>query len=867
MQTEIVFVFPHLNEITGTHIDSFRESLGTGYIRAYLAEKGIRSVQYVQYDSRSIPQIVDEILSFGSSIVGFSCYDCTFYFCVLITRAIKLKKPEMKIIFGGPSITLAADWVVNHYDCIDICCRGDGEEVCYDILQCMREGRRWDNVAGISFRSRNEVMHTAERLIKYNNDLDQALDVFPSPYLTGMMPSNPYSQENQSEFAVISSRGCPFHCTYCTNTALRKHQVHFHSIDRVIDEIRWIGDIIRPEQRIVFYDDAFTLHLSRAKKICARIIQEKLNTIHFDCVTRVDRFDEELLNLMAQAGFKSVYLGLESASPEILYHIKKVRSTPEVNQNYTPELNFLEVMKKNVKSMKEKGLNPVISIILGLPAETERDALGTLAFIEKLGINMYMHNLFKVIHGTESFESCSSYGIMKKPHQFPMLYLTDYAYNVYSILPLKNSIVHRLLDRQNNIYILRLLSLFGVKGKIHVDKYDYDTIHIFLDETNNLDEVLSWLAPIIQLSSDLYIVEPDWRFSSLEEILHAFVENSVPLFSYRRLQKKNSSSSSSVTYQIRNLRIAGVDDEKYSNPGILNYRSHIIPFHAEWKLPLDLKNEAVLRTINSIDDLQELLRLVEGNGIRFRREDLIANNYEIVDKCRWSAKQCDICYLRKLLIFKDREVFACYSGQPVGRVGEDYSVFSERIQKKKAAALESRGCHVCPVFEVCPQCIFLPSFLNECDYCRYMKQFPRIRIAAVLPSLVHELFLQQPLLMEQAPFVNISWLDERILGGDKYENSSFKIYPWHLLKVEFLEKCYLFYPEKSMFIALKHHWAEIWDLLNDGAGDRKRTRSFSVRQPIHYNNEFEEEKVRLLEYLRGVIGPARHTRLDSLLME
>jgi radical SAM superfamily enzyme len=664
---------------------------------------------------------------------------------------------------------------------------------------------------------------------------------------------------------MISSRGCLYKCTFCTNSALRKHHIHYHSIDRVIAEIKCISKIIKSTQRVVFYDDAFTLNLPRAKKICKRIIEEQLHTIHFICATRIDQFDEELLNLLAHAGFKSIYFGLETATPKILHHIKKVRSTPAINDDYGPELNFLETMKKNINSTKAKGLMPVVSIILGLPGETDADARNTLAFVDQLEINTYMHNFFKVIYGTENYNNCSMYGIGKKCHPFPLLYVTDYAFDVYAIPPLKNSVVHRLIDTRNKVYIQRLLTFFGVRGKVHTAKIDFDTIHILLDVTKDLDKVFSWLANIIQLSSDLYIVEPNWRFSSLESILHSFVENKVPVFSYRRLHKKIDGSDSSITYCLKNLRGAFVDDEKYSLKGISDYCSHILPFNSEVMHSLYLKNETVLKTIDSMADLKQLLRQVDGTEIGLSHTDLIAYNYEIVDKCRWAAKQCDVCYLRKLIIANNHEVFACYTGQVIGVVGDDYSTLSERIMKKKFDALERRGCHACSVSKHCPQCLFLPTYMSEGDYCQTMKASAKIRIAIALPSLVHELFLQQSSKMERTTCVNIAWLDERILAGNIFKNSSLAISPWQLLKIELSEGCYLFCIEKSRFTPLDPHLSKLWDLLSSAAGDWDDLKRLASCRTAYHADELTKQINLLFEHLQRAIGPNLKTKLHFLL--
>jgi len=845
-QPYILFVFPHLNEIAGTHIDSFRESLGIGYIRAYLASHGIISEQYIQYEPRTIPQIANEIVERKFPAVGFSCYDSTFYVCVLIANAIKAINPKIKIIFGGPSITLADETIMKDYHCIDICCRGESEETCNELLSRLQAGKPFADVAGISFRSDGKLVRTPDRILKYGAETDCALDVIPSPYLSGLMPTNQYVQENLSEFALISSRGCSHKCTFCTNTALRRHHVQYHSVERVIDEIKYISSIIKPTQKVVFYDDAFTLNMARAKTICRRIIEEKLNSIQFNCITRVDRVDEELFDLMAHAGFNYICFGLESSSVKVLNIIKKIRATPAIDNDYGPELKFLETMKKNICLAKAKGMMSSVSIILGLPGETVKEARETLAFVDTLQVETYVHNYFKIIYGTESFFTCAKYGIRGKKHPLPLHYWMEYAYDVFAILPLKNSIFHRLEAARNKTYIQRLLIFFGIRHKI-----DFANIHVMIDQSaKDLAVVFAWLAPIIQLSSSLYIVEKDWEFSSMETILHSCVENSVPIYSYQRLKKQVNTISSdndvqNITYSKKNLVGAFVDDKRYALNDVAHFNCHIFPFHTGVKQRFDNENDITIKTLGSLDDIKQLLKWVETTELSLSQAELPDYNFEIVDKCRWQAQSCSACHLEKLIISEDLKVLPCYSGQPVCRVGDDFSALKGKMEQISNAAEKRRNCHACPVKMHCAKCVFPPSFLSESEYCRIMRASPQIHIAVELPSLIHSLFQQKRSAAEQLKHIDISWFSSRVLIGNIFRDHSLSFYSWQLLKVQWHDECYLYHTGKAAFTSLSAALRESWRLIVSAGGDREEMFELIINQP-GVNLEYAKDNVDVL---------------------
>src|SRR3989338_4003595 len=119
---------------------------------------------------------------------------------------------------------------------------------------------------------------------------------------------------------LITSRGCPYQCTYCTKSVSGQNY-RAQSAERVVREVEYL---IRQYQvkQIHFYDDDFTLNVKRAEAICDLLIQKKIKIL-WSCVTRADLVTERLLSKMRQAGCWLIAYGVESGNQNILNHIKK----------------------------------------------------------------------------------------------------------------------------------------------------------------------------------------------------------------------------------------------------------------------------------------------------------------------------------------------------------------------------------------------------------------------------------------------------------------------------------------------------------------------------------------------------------------
>jgi len=186
---------------------------------------------------------------------------------------------------------------------------------------------------------------------------------------------------------MISSRGCPSHCTFCAIhlTMGRKHRVR--GVESVVDEMEHLVDRYKA-QYIQFYDDTFTINYKRTVAICNLIIERKLKVKWF-AHARVNTVDENLLRLMKRAGCAHVSFGIESGNQTILNNIKKGTT--------------LEQARKAVKTCQRVGIKTLTTFMIGNPGETPETIDDTIDFALEINPDVAVFSILAPLPGTEVY--------------------------------------------------------------------------------------------------------------------------------------------------------------------------------------------------------------------------------------------------------------------------------------------------------------------------------------------------------------------------------------------------------------------------------------------------------------------------------
>jgi anaerobic magnesium-protoporphyrin IX monomethyl ester cyclase len=337
--------------------------LGIGYLAAVLEEKGYTvDVIDCQVQNPTQRQLEDDFHRLQPDIVGVTSSTLTHGSVREIVKATKQICPECMVVLGGPHVTVLDEQSLIEQPEADVVVRGEGEQTVLELAQLISEAKTKNlgKVAGITFRKRGEICKTPDRPFFQN------LDALPYPAYKHF-PLDKYKLFGKTYLPIITSRGCPFQCTFCLASRMCGKHFRTRSPKNVVDELEWLRTT-HGADAFAFYDDTFTFDRKRAVEICEEMKKRKMN-LPWDCRTRVDQVSEKILAEMRSADCLLVHFGVESGNQKMLNAMKK-GTTIEQNE-------------RAIRWAKETGILVAISVVLGYPGETPAMLQETLDFIRK----------------------------------------------------------------------------------------------------------------------------------------------------------------------------------------------------------------------------------------------------------------------------------------------------------------------------------------------------------------------------------------------------------------------------------------------------------------------------------------------------
>jgi len=213
------------------------------------------------------------------------------------------------------------------------------------------------------------------------------LDSLPMPAYH-LLPMERYVSEGLRYATVISSRGCPFECVFCSSSRICGKRWRARSTEKVVEEVQLLTDKYRV-QSIEFVDDNFTLNRKRVKGICKEFVKRGID-LFWVCGSRVDSVNSELVSNLSKANCLLIYLGVESGSQRILDYMMKGIT--------------LSQSERAVRLAKRYGLEVAASFILGMPDETVSEIEDTIKFAIKLDPEFAQFTIATPYPGTELYD-------------------------------------------------------------------------------------------------------------------------------------------------------------------------------------------------------------------------------------------------------------------------------------------------------------------------------------------------------------------------------------------------------------------------------------------------------------------------------
>jgi anaerobic magnesium-protoporphyrin IX monomethyl ester cyclase len=303
-----------------------------------------------------------EFASYQPDVVGITSVTPTINSAYLTAKVAKENAPNAVVVLGGPHATFLDREVLTEEPAIDIIVRGEGEITAVELFSKLFGLGDLGSVAGITFRKNGDVIRTPDRPFIQN------LDDLPYPAYQ-YFELKKYRFFGRTILPILTSRGCPFQCSYCVSSRMAGKEFRGRDPLKVVDELEWLkSNHDAGAGAFSFYDDAFTYDKERAIKICNEMRKRKIN-IPWDAQTRVDRISKEVLNAMKAADCQLLSFGAESGCQKILDSVHK-RTTVEMNE-------------AAVKMAKKAGLSVAMSVIIGYPGETKESLKQTYDFIRR----------------------------------------------------------------------------------------------------------------------------------------------------------------------------------------------------------------------------------------------------------------------------------------------------------------------------------------------------------------------------------------------------------------------------------------------------------------------------------------------------
>jgi anaerobic magnesium-protoporphyrin IX monomethyl ester cyclase len=366
--------------------------LGLAYLAAVLERDGhqVRVFDFGLDPDTPLEDDVRRTCAFDPHIVGITTMTSVYHSALETATLLKayLGRP---IVIGGPHPTVYPNRVLAESPVIDYVVRGEGEETTRDLVHALDGGNRdLGMINGLTYRFRGEIVSNPDRALI--SDLDGL--PFPARHLFDLERYGLCTPEGQPMATILSSRGCPYNCSYCFKGIVGR-TYRQRSPGNIIAELRQVIDQYGI-RNFYFIDDLFTIDLRRLNVLMEQVIAEELH-IRWQCLGRVDRVNAEILRKMYAAGCRRIHYGIESGNQEVLDRIGKGIQ--------------LEQIRQAVHWTQEAGIEAKGYFMLGLPGDTEETMEQTIDLAADLNLDEAMFSLTTPFPGTRLWDEL----VKKKP--------------------------------------------------------------------------------------------------------------------------------------------------------------------------------------------------------------------------------------------------------------------------------------------------------------------------------------------------------------------------------------------------------------------------------------------------------------------
>lgn len=367
-------------------------SMGLACVSAMLKQNGHEVSLIDTTWGMSNEEIKQHAHNFKPELLCITIATNDFKYGMSIIDLIKEEFPNAPAIAGGYHATMAPQEVLDQKN-IQMVCVGEGDLAITEVADMLQKGQKRTDILNIWFKEDGKIISNPQRPLPN-------LDELPIPDRS-IFDYQRYVDWHNGTATFVSTRGCPYPCTYCINRRQKeiyKGQgsfVRYKSVDKIIAEIKGVVDKYKLKE-VGFNDDTFTLNFTRVKEFCKKY-PEIVGNVPFYVNARVNCVTKEIFMHLSKAGCVRVNMGVECGSPKIRNEILERDMTDE------------EIIQ-TFKWAREAGIQTYAFNMIGLPYETKEDIQMTIDLNRKIDPDYLGCSIFTALPGTPLYDLCKKNG-------------------------------------------------------------------------------------------------------------------------------------------------------------------------------------------------------------------------------------------------------------------------------------------------------------------------------------------------------------------------------------------------------------------------------------------------------------------------
>ena len=358
-----------------------------GILASYLKKSGASNVRVVDEEICKITaqNLTDHLKGMAKPyIIGIGVLTSQAGRAYEIARICKETLPDCIVIMGGIHVTSLPEEPFEA-GCVDIVVRGEGEETLRQLYFCLRKGKDWKKIKGITFRNKEGKL-----VNNPDGDLIENIDDLP------MFPYEMFSHPKYEMGFITSARGCPYKCSYCSQRLSTGLTYRWHSESRIVETLKILIEKYN-QKYILFFDDNFSVNKQRVIKLCESIVQAGLHEkCSFGVQTRADNLYEDLIPAMKRANFTTVTFGMETGVERVAEAMVKDET--------------VAIHQEKIELCQKHGIKVRLAMIYGFPTETRAERNESYRVVKETGAKWVKFNNLTPYPGTGVYAEAKKSG-------------------------------------------------------------------------------------------------------------------------------------------------------------------------------------------------------------------------------------------------------------------------------------------------------------------------------------------------------------------------------------------------------------------------------------------------------------------------